>query len=176
MKNKQAFTLIELMVATTVFVMVIGFGLSMYLSINTIQRKTIKANEIYSEARYWLDRLVEEIQTYDVYYDSSLPYPAAAPEDELHLTDEYGERVRYFLADRDGDTRPDTLKRQIGDGAEDVLSSPAVSFNNLAVYIDPLVESEVDSPKVTILLEVSGKGITDDVVMNLQTTTSVRNY
>ena len=176
-ENRAGFTMVELLIALSIFVIVMGLGLSMYLSINRIQKKNLRANLVYSETRYWMDMLVDEIQSFAVHYDSNLPYPAMPyPEDELLITNAEGKRVRYYLDDTDLDGFNDTLKRQTAISPPVTLSSPEIKMTRLHFYVDPLAESGTDLSRVTIIMQAKDVSTSSPIVVNLQTTVGSRSY
>lgn len=162
--------------ALSIFSLVLGIGFAMYFSVDRIQKKNLRSNIVYGEARYWMDRLIDEVQSASIYYDPSLPYPATQPVYELHITNKLGQRVRYFLDDTDFDGLYDTLKRQVWINPEETLSSPEIKMTRLAFYIDPFTASSTDSPKVTITLQATDLQKIKPIIVNLQTTAGLRSY
>lgn len=177
-QNQRGFTLMELMVAVSIFVIVTAMGFSMYMAVNRVQRNNLSSNVIYAESRYWLDLITEEIQSNSVFYDNTLPYPnpTMVPEDELQITNAQGERVRYYLEDSNLDGYTDTLMRQVGSSLGEQLTSPEIKVTRFDVYIDPVVKSDTDVAKVTIVWQAASTRAGTTVVVNLQTTAAVRRY
>ncbi|KKS53879.1 MAG: hypothetical protein UV19_C0003G0034 [Parcubacteria group bacterium GW2011_GWA2_42_28] len=174
--KKNGFTLIELMVAMSLFVLVVGLGFSIYAQLTKVQQTNLRATRVYADSRFWLDRLVDDIQASGIYYDATYPDPTVIPSPELHLRNRAGQLVRYFLADTNADGLVDALSKRVALGPILTLSSPEIRMRRLDFYIDPEAESETSSPKVTIIWQASDLREVKPVIINLQTTISLRNY
>jgi len=72
LKKNQGFTLIELLVASSLFVLVVGIGMSLWGSITRIQQANLNSQKIFSESRFWLDRISAEIQGGQIFYDDKI--------------------------------------------------------------------------------------------------------
>lgn len=72
MKTKKAFTLIEVLIASSIFVMVAALGSTIFMNISVSERKTSLMNGIYEDARVITEMLAREIRTsaidYEEYY------------------------------------------------------------------------------------------------------------
>jgi len=73
MKNKKAFTLIEVLIASSIFVMVSALGASIFINISSSERKTALMNGIYEDARVITEIIAREIRNsaidYEEYYN-----------------------------------------------------------------------------------------------------------
>jgi len=174
----RGFTLIELLVASSLFVLVVGIGMSLWGSITRIQQANLNSQKIFSESRFWLDRISAEIQGGQIFYDDNpaslfYPYPKPAnPQTELHIATKDGERIRYYVDALSGAL----YKEVIGMSAPEMLSSPEIKITRFAVYITPITESAVKVPLVTILWSAQDLKISDPQMINIQTSVSLRNY
>ncbi len=175
MKN-QGLTLIELLVAASLFVLVLGFGMSLWISITRIQRGNIAKQNIYSESRFLINQLKSDIQAGQIAYDDTAPYPNPAfpVQTELRIIEKNGQIVRYFLG---ANASVQALKKEvIGSGISDVLSSPGITITRFDVYITPLVKTAGVAPMATIMWQAQDLKQDRPESINLQTTVSLRNY
>lgn len=178
-KHQTGFTLIEVLVASSLFVLVVGMGMSLWVSITRIQQANLNSQKIFSESRFWFDRLAAEIQGGEIFYDDDplslfYPYPKSPnPQTELHITEKDGTRVRYYADLGAGILYKETIGSV---NPPDVLTSPEIKVTRFAVYITPLAENSVDIPRVTIFWQAQDLKSSDPQIINLQTTVALRNY
>src|SRR3990167_4752290 len=131
--STKAFTLVEVLVASSIFVFVIGFSLELYASITRVHRANLRAQRVYSESRFWMDILSNTIQGSELYYGSGTgsppcldPYPGSLPDTKMRLLLSTGEQVCYFS---DGTA----LKRLVLSpvlGAVETLTDPNIKVSN----------------------------------------------
>ena len=171
LQAKHGFTLVEILISASIFVLVVTMGFAMYTSITRLEQTTLRSQKIYTESRVWMDFLASEVQARELYYDTGLPYPSATPEDELYLVDADGNITRYFL-----DVPAFALKRQVGAGAIETLSSPQILVTQLDFYITPMTKTAIAIPTVTIVWKAEEPSANNPVVLPLQTTVASRNY
>ena len=170
---KRGFSLIELLVASALFVLVLGFGMSLWVSITRIQRGNISKQKIYSESRFWVEQMIRDIQAGQIAYDAS--YPTAVPaQTELRILTKTGQTVRYFRGTDIGGNQ--ALEKQVGSGATDVLSSPEITVTRFAAYIAPSVQTTGVVPTVTLEWQAQDLKQVSPETITLQTTVSLRNY
>jgi prepilin-type N-terminal cleavage/methylation domain-containing protein len=172
----SGFTLLEVIVAATLFLVILVFGTSIFVSISNTQRASAEAQKVFGESRFLVDMLADQIRSASLDYQSG--YPAAQPETRLHLIRTDGTSVRYYLEsilDSDGITRGH-LKQQVGTGSAVVLSSLAIDIAKLDFYVHPFVQDGTTIPSVTIVFEAKETGPQDPTTLNLQTTVNVGNY
>lgn len=160
-RYNKGFTLVELMVGITIFVVVISIVVSLFMMGIKGQRNLITIQTIQDNARYLLEFIAKEIRMSVV--DNSTA-------ETLNITRSDGESVTYSFINQ----RIDRL-----------TSSPSTSgsLNSDQVLIDGrfytmgVGRSDGQQPRVTIVLKVK---ITDDKAekeseVNLQTTVCPRN-
>ncbi len=177
-KQYPGFTLIELLVASSLFVLVVGIGMSMWGSITRIQQANLNSQRVFSESRFWLDRIFSDVQSGQIFYDddpysSFYPYPKPInPQTELHIAVKDGKRIRYYIDSVSGAL----YKEIVGIEAPVMLSSPEIKITRFAVYITPVTESATKVPLVTILWSAQDLKISDPQTINIQMSVSLRNY
>lgn len=178
-KHQNGFTLIEVLVASSLFVLVVGLGMSLWGSITRIERANLNSQKVFSESRFWLGRISAEIQEGQIFYDDDplstfYPYPNPLnPQTDLHIAAKDGKRIRYYLNAPSGAL----YKEVVGSGnPPDVLSSPEINITRFAVYITPVIKSATEVPRVTILWWAQDRKVSNPQTINIQTTVSLRNY
>lgn len=167
------FTLTELLVAASLFIIVLTFGTNIYLSITNTQKSNYSMQKILNDSRFLLDMIAQDIQNNYIDYQPEPAYPAAViPEDELRLKMSDGSLVIYS---KELDAGINRLKRSVN-GNPTTLSSAYINITQLDFYIYPLMQNETEVPFVVIVWQAEEVGPTDPVEINLQTAISLRNY
>lgn len=85
-QHKKGFTLAEVVIASSVFVVVSMIGVSVFVDVMRIQRRITLENAIYEDARFMMERIAREIRyntiDYEEYYRDALDQ--GDPSDILH--------------------------------------------------------------------------------------------
>ncbi len=87
--NNKAFTLIEMIVSLSIFVLIILIVINVYMVINLSQRRTVEMQKLQSDTRYIFEAMTQEVRLGVVNYDF---YNGASPPFDLHpdaSTDNY---------------------------------------------------------------------------------------
>ena len=196
-KLASGFTLIELLVASVLFILLIMISSTLYISITNTQRVSAGSQKVFTETRFLLDLMVNQIQAGAIDYAVSEPswvtqvacgapfnytagYPRASqPEPVLSIVKGDGTGVRYCIDEvpgPDGRIR-NQLKEQSDTGVPRILSSLTLDIDQLDFYIDPQVTDGTGVPSVTIIMEVNEVGPpSNPTIFHLQTTVSAGNY
>lgn len=157
--RKAAFTLMEMVIAITVFTTFIGLVVGVYLSFHNTQREVAVERQLALELQHTLSVVSEEIKTRPLDYSAG-PFGA-----QLNLE---GWSVRWDRAQEEL-----WVKR---DGEEHLMHSPKtrVSFANFRVFPDSEDEKGYQ-PHVKIHLEFERDGERQDrVSMDLESTVTTR--
>ena len=67
-ERKSAFTLVELLIATTIFALFISVLAGSYLMITKAQRDTNEMRKVYSEGRFVVDEIVSAVLGAYIYF------------------------------------------------------------------------------------------------------------
>jgi len=170
LNNNFGFTLTELLVAASLFVIVLTFGTNIYLSITNVQKSNYSMQKILNDSRFLLDMIANDIQSNYIDYQTIAPiYPTASPEYKLHLKMSNGSYVTYS-------TESGALKRKENENPEVKISSDYINITKLDFYIYPLQQNETEVPFVVIVWQAKEVGPADPAEINLQTAISLRNY
>ena len=169
LNNNFGFTLTELLVAASLFVIVLTFGTNIYLSITNVQKSNYSMQKILNDSRFLLDMIANDMQSNYIDYQTDV-YPITSPEDELRLKMSDGSHVIYSREPVSG-----SLKRTVGVN-ETTISSAYIDITKLDFYIYPLNQNETEVPFVVIVWQAKEVGPADPAEINLQTAISLRNY
>ena len=106
--NKKGFTLVEMLVAVSLFAVVSLIGTMIFINVSRVHRQVNLQNAVYEDARFMMERIVSELRTnavdYEEYYN------------QMVLEGEYGENYGEYA----------TLFYDLGsDGNRGVVCAPA---------------------------------------------------
>ena len=68
-KNRAGFTLIEMIIALSIFVLTVLIALNVYLIVNNVQRRTVAMQKVQDDVRYLFEALVQEVRLGRINYD-----------------------------------------------------------------------------------------------------------
>ena len=147
--HSPGFTLIELMVAMSLFVIVIGIASGTFIRSLRTQRQVVGLMAANDNASFTLEQMTREIRTGTAFSSSG---------SRLSFTDDEGATVEYALTD----------------GAVTRNGSPLTASNVLVPYLSfVLAGAEVGdglSTRITVRMGVSARGKMESFVTRLQTT------
>ena len=150
---EAGFTIIELMVAMSLFVIVIGIASGTFIRSLRTQRQTVALMAANDNASFTLERMVREIRTGSAFSSGS---------GRLAFTNYEDKPVEYLLVDgvvtRNG--RP--------------LTASNVLVTYLSFYLTGADVGDGLSTRVTVRMGVSGRGALESFVTRLQTTVASR--
>lgn len=200
LKQKKGFTLVELLVAMTIFVAFVGILIGSYTSIVRAQRQANEYRIMYSEARQVFETLVFNLRDgmvdYGYYGTQGI---LGNPLDEIVLISKDALRRTKISYDAgtgqvsmergrlQPDTRPCINAAYLFDPPV-ALNSEALKVTNFKIYVVPVIDpyalENFDKhgnqfhPFVTIYAEFTREypGGKEPFVINLQTTVSSRIY
>lgn len=189
LRNK-GFTLIEMLVAMSIFVIFIGVLISSYTDIVKSQQEANDYRVLYSDARRVFDKLTEEIRGSAVYYPSESDTDYINVNESLRLVSLDGQREVVFEYDSgEGELWYGEAVKSVGE--EYVLVGEGdnrVSVSEFNVFVspvdDPYKEENVFAdgiqfqPKVTVFatFEMERRKGGSPYSVDLQTTISSRFY
>jgi prepilin-type N-terminal cleavage/methylation domain-containing protein len=202
-KLQKGFTLIEMLVAMTIFVIFMGVVIQSYLGIVTSQREANEYRVMYSEARAIFDKFSDEIRNGVISYDQMgakngipLPDPVTrlvlfSPDQTRGVIFQYrDEKIGFLEFEREGGALKTMEKfaNQFQLKESYLLNSDRIKVEDLNIYISPkddpyrpenVVNNSLQyQPKVTLFAKFS-KEISPGrppLELNLQTTISSRSY
>jgi len=170
MKSK-GFTLVELLVAMTIFIAVISVVVVIFTRALEVQRRTFALQDVQDNARYALEAIAREIRMADV-------VTGEGGYEELDIINYKGEEVKFkwFL-----DEAQKQLKVKRGDNPYNPLTSEDVELTNLQFYVrkctiaPPIIDIQ---PRVTISmgLRSANPHYQEATEIHMETTISTRIY
>ncbi len=165
-KNK-GFSLIELLVASTIFAVLILIVIGIFLGIVNAQRKTVAVRALQNSAHYALEAMARDIRT-------GFNFGLYGPQ-ELRFTSTIGggnQLVAYHL--RNQSIEKGFFDAGPGQYAFLPLTPPNVRINYLNFYLSGEVPGDQRQPRITIVLGgAAGQG-SEETKINVQTTLSQR--
>jgi Tfp pilus assembly protein PilE len=178
--SSKGFTLIEAVVSTAVFSMVIVSVLGVYASVLKLDRRTRTERAVQQNARFILEYFSKDIRNGTIDYSK---YPGANANNSstsLWVINQANENESFFLSGTD-------LKLQKNVGGTDVttnLNSSDVKVTRASFLLsppqDPLTVAKTynQQPSVTIILELTSSSFSpgEGSKINLQTTLTSRAY
>ena len=188
LKNK-GFTLIEMLVAMSIFVIFIGVLISSYTDIVKSQQEANDYRVLYSDARRVFDKLTEEIRGSAVYYAEGTDYTNVNESLKLVSLDGQGEVVFEYNGE-EGELWFGEAVKGIVENEYSLIGSgdSRISVSEFNVFVspvdDPYKEENVFAdgiqfqPKVTVFatFEMERRKGGSPYSVDLQTTISSRFY
>ena len=156
-QKSQGFTIVEMLVSTAIFLIVLTITTSLFLVNVRTQRYLLASVNASENISYAIEVMCREIRTGKNFSSSN---------NSLSFLNTKNETVKYSLIN-------DRVKREVG-GQSEFLTSENIEVTNLNFRV--LGNSPDDSlqTRVTILLEVKTKAGNQNLITNLETTLSSR--
>lgn len=177
-QENRGFTLIEILVATAIFIIAILVIGGIFVSITKAQRRSKIEQRVQAEARYALETMAREIQKGKIDYEAYGGTLSSNLVTTLNLKRPNRDSVAFTMQD-------DTLKMTVG-GVEQAVLSGNITMQDLQFYITPREDPFAfgagipdEQPRVTISFLIKDKDetkIEKQTEMKAQTTVSVRIY
>lgn len=176
--NKQGFSLIEVLVATTIFIVITISALNIFKIVIESQRLAIATQNVEESLRYFLEVTGKEIRMAKRNSNGlcNLPvtdiYKLSNGNTKLEFLNYHDECVSYHL-----ETLADGSGRFVvsRDGKSDYITPSKINVSQLFFYLNP--ESSTNQPSITMGLTAYfiGKDV-DRSEMKIQTTLTSRYY
>lgn len=153
MKNQKGFTIIELMVAMSLFVIVVGISSGVFIRSLRTQRALVSLMAANDNASQTLEQMTREIRIGTAF---------SANGSRLSFTNADNESVAYDLVEG-------KMERN-----GKVLTASNVLVKYLSFIVRGADEGDGVSTRVTILLGISARGKMESFITRLQTTVAAR--
>jgi Tfp pilus assembly protein PilW len=173
----SGFTLIEAVVAASVFAFVVVSLLGVYMSNLRLDSRSRAQRAISDNARFIMEFLAKEVRNGRIDYTAAACGGVVTSTSDLCLVNQDGESEHIYGAGTD-------LAINKGSGTSN-LNSTNVKITKLAFLVapshDPLTPSSKASgyneqPHVTVILEITSTSNRDPVKLNIQSTLSENYY
>ncbi|MDD4900846.1 MAG: prepilin-type N-terminal cleavage/methylation domain-containing protein [Patescibacteria group bacterium] len=177
-KNQRGVSLLELLVAVTMFTVIILSATSIFKMVVDGQRNAISAQNVQENMRYALERMSKEIRMAQLSNDACLPaavnkvFNTASSTSELYFKNKDGNCVKYYLENS-------RLKITVVGVVSDFITPSSLEVSNLKFYVgDDLIGAFHSlQPYVTMVLDIKALGqAMHGQNMKIQITVSSRYY
>lgn len=184
-KKNKGFTLMEMVVATALFLIATSISLGIFLSSLKANSSINARHEVENEIRYIMELVSKEIRLSTIYYD----YYEEVYEDGvenpvpiLALEDNFGNIV-YFSLNADLSS-PGIIQMMLEDNGSWIdLNSEDVFVDSLDFYLSPPynpfvqdLSEEIKQPMITLNLKAHYSKGDNNGTINIQTSISSRQY
>lgn len=174
--NDKGYTLLEMLVATSIFVIVAMASLAIYQATLKAGRETVALTRIQQDAQLIMQVLAKKIRTSQVDYSYANYSPAIVnPVEELALIDQVGDG--YVFKKNNG-----ALSVSVNGGVFKDIAAANVVINNLQFFINPttnpfisLDTPPISYPYVTIAMTISSEQGLETAGMTVQETVPQRS-
>ncbi len=171
------FTLIELMVAVTIFSLVVVMSLGAVVSILNANRKSQSLESVMSNLNFTLESMSRDLRygtNYSCGVVSSTPRDCQSGEGDVTVLSDRGlGNVTYLL-----DSNHQIIRTTSSTGVTVPITAPEVKINNLKFYVtgsDPASTPDTNQPKIRIIIQGTA-GTRNPSSFNIQTTVSQRIF
>ena len=175
----SGFTLIEIMVAVSIFAMVMVVAVGAVLSIVAANKKAQALNSVITNLNFALEGMMRDLRTgYD--YDCGVPTPEL---DDCTggTNDPAGQAIKFTSSQSDGQKvtyfkSGNAISKLVDVGTPYSLTAPEVTVDRLDFYVTGTASGAADSRQPKILVVISGKyiGFGQVASFSLQTLVSQR--
>jgi len=161
---RRGFTLIESLVAASLFVIAISVALSMFLVYSKAQRESGLRQSTLNSVSYEIEKIAQEIRLSTILFSGTINYGGgsrniysfdgdagiSAREDELSLQPTSGNRISYvFFSDSSENecsafSSVSGLFKYVGSGCEPVFRIDNVTIEDVGFFISPDYEAYPD--------------------------------
>ncbi len=156
-QKSQGFTIIEMLVSTTIFLIVLTITTSLFLVNVRTQRYLLASVNASENISYAIEVMGREIRTGKNF---------SLNNNSLSFLNTKNETVKYSLIN-------DRVKREVG-GQSEFLTSEDIEVMDLNFIVSGNSASDSLQTRVTILLKVKTKAGNQSLITNLETTLSSR--
>jgi type II secretory pathway pseudopilin PulG len=199
-KNQHGFTLIEAIVATFLFTIMMASIMGVYLSTIKLHRRADAVRKATEHARFISESMSKEIRNGVIDWEEPKPLnvasfcggaPSTNPDYRLSIINVDGNRLCYYLGDDSGFLSASgqvlwLIKNDLGSVR---LSSEDVRIKNFRIYVNPLVNPYCNDPpscsnigtdvqpRVTIVANIESVSDPKNIVsIPIQTTVNLPIY
>lgn len=156
--NNKGFTLLELMVALTIFLMVLATAVSIFLTAVKSQREAFKVQDIQDSARYLMEAMLKELRmSHIISFDSQT----------LKVINQEGATISYEFDNSNNRVRKYDASFP---GGQDISATQVKTSGKFSV-----MNGVYDQPRITINMSVKPASSNSPEVI-IQSTVALREY
>jgi len=153
--RSKGFTIIELIVSTGLFVVLVALASGSFIQALRTQRIVTSLSISMNDASFVIEQIAREVR---------VGFNFSGGGNTLSFNDSVGNLVSYKLSGT-------SIERCEGGCSGNIITSPDVKIDNLEFIVQGNASGDGEPPRVTILLSVIGE---KDIRVHLQTTISSR--
>lgn len=171
-KLQQGFTLLETLVSSAIFAVIMIVVGSVFVASLSLQARALNIQQVVENSQYVLELMTKEIRVSKV----ELPSPPSVcppsktisykPTSRLTMTNQDGDVVTYALSGT-------KLTRSVN-GVTRVVNSNTVEFLNFGFCVTGVEEGDYQQPRVTIVFKVKSVKMKESAAIKSQITISPR--
>lgn len=166
MKPSKGFTLIEMLVAMTVFSILVILVGTVFVHMLNLQRKAVNIQQTEENATFVLESMIKELRVSVIapeVTDSNCP---TSIDTTLSITNQDGDAVRYYLEDG-------YVVRELN-GIKYTISSNVVTFQYLGFCISGALTGDGKQSRITLLAKVKNTSSDQQSAFDIQVSISPR--
>ncbi len=184
-KNKIGFSLIEILVSTTLFIIITTAALNIFKMVIDSQRSAIATQNVEESLKYFLEVTGKEIRMakrnnnlcnsamgiFDIYQKISVDTSS----DSLSFRNYHDQCVKYYISEFQG-VRRFAITR---DGITNYITPARINIDEVHIVLHPEANAGASSTQATVTMELLAHAIGKDSAkseMRIQTTLTSRYY
>lgn len=178
LENNRGVSLLELVVATAIFSVLILSSTGIFKIVIDGQRNALSAQNVQENVRYAMEKMSKEIRMAQASNTECLPeavnkvFNAVDNGAELYFKNEDGQCINYYLENG-------RLKIMVNGAIADFVTPAKIEISNLkfSVIDDPIGAFHSVQPSVTMVMDIKALGqAMHEQKLKMQTTISSRHY
>jgi prepilin-type N-terminal cleavage/methylation domain-containing protein len=178
MKNKS-FTLVEILVAVTIFSVITGIASGLFVSAIRAQRSSLAHQQLLDQTSYVMEYMSRALRMAKKDIDGNCTGGAKlnyAKTDSKIMFKNYEDECQEFLQEWDDSNKVYRLKEKKA-GVENYLTSPGLNVVSFKVADMGWTQYDTEQPRVTLFLDIQGAGFKPEEKprIKIQTAISQRN-
>ena len=171
-KSQKSFTLVELLVAVTIFIIIAAISTGIFFSALRAQRKLLASQELSDQVSFLIEYMSRTIRM----AKKELSAPTCLSENGLNYEKTWGGKGLKFINYQDicqeFYLEGNLLKEKKDTAISDLTSGTLKVLNFNIGPDDSWDQNDNDQPRVTLFLEIEGR---EGIKINTQTSISQRN-
>lgn len=169
--KKRGFSLIEVLIASMIFSLVMITATSIFLSSNRVQGKTQISRDLVKQTRFAIETMLRDIRMAKSYQLGPAQY-------QIQITTHDDKTINYSLENNAIEVTRDNVTKKLTDATKILVKPGDLIFSSAS---DPKSSSNKVQPYIKVEIAASpaqpDRSATESqLIYKLQTTVSLRNY